>query len=114
MQLTFIALYSKIKEVPPCIRKSMKEKGDAICSEKDIEYFHKVRETMKEEVCPFTVVSSSNATLLLTLQMTSTLCGADFDTEAKCAGIETHATKDENVDDKSLAVEMMKILEKIL
>lgn len=42
--------------------------------------------------------------ILFTQQMTSTMC----------AGIETHATKDENMEDKSFVVEMKKFLEKIL
>lgn len=92
----------------------MKEKGNAVCSEKDIEYFQKMREAMKEEVCTFTHMTHF-LTQFHTLQMTSTLC-ADYDqnTETKCAGIETHASKDENMDDKSLAIEMKKVLEKIL
>ena len=84
----------KIKDVPPCIHKSMKEKGDAICSEKDIEYFKTVKDAMKEE-------------------MTSNLC-ADFDkdTATKCAGIEALESKE--VDNKSLAEAMKKVLDKVL
>ena len=71
-----VYLYSKIKDVPPCIQKAMKDKGnvsissipqelskltnlntctgDTVCNEKDIEYFKNVKNAMKEEVrgCP--------------------------------------------------------------
>lgn len=85
----------KIKDVPTCIHKAMKEKGDTVCNEKDIEYFKKVKNAMKEE-------------------MASVLC-ADFDTDtdAKCAGVDVPESK-EDADDKSLAEAMKKIMDKIL
>ena len=87
-------LCCKIKDVPPCIQKKMKEKGDSICNEKDIQWFADVKESMKEE-------------------MVSVPC-ADFDkdTDAKCAGIEVPEMK-EAVEDKSLAEALKKILDKI-
>ena len=39
-----------VKDVPPCIQKKMKEKGDAICSEKNIDFFKTIKDSMKEEV----------------------------------------------------------------
>jgi len=85
----------KIRDVPPCIEKSMKEKGDAICSEKDIDYFKKVKNAMKEEMVQDTCIDFEN------------------DTEAKCAGIDIPETK-EAVEDKSLAEVMKKIMDKVL
>lgn len=99
LQLTFPCLcpfpYSKVKDVPPCIEKAMKAKGDAVCNEKDIDYFKKMKEAMKEE-------------------MTAVLCGDfDTDTDAKCVGIDLAEMK-EDVDDKSLAEAMKKIMDKVL
>lgn len=73
----------------------MKEKGDTVCAEKDIEYFKKVKDAMKEEMVSVTCVDFEK------------------DTDAKCAGIDIPETK-EDVEDKSIGEALKKIMDKVL
>jgi len=87
----------KIKDVPACLEMRMKEKGDEICNEKDMEYFKKVRHALKEELL-------------------QSMC-TDFDDETKCTGIDMHAEiKDikEPVEDKCLTELLKGTMDKIL